>query len=127
VLQDQKEISFSIEHHCYSVVPGKIDRRVYQSLVMSGLSECNWVVRADIADLTKLHPGGQKFTLGCLDRLRSLKLIIAVCKTREGWLFLVPALKDLVAQPKERHSAGRASLKSKKAKKNLTVQNFIFQ
>jgi hypothetical protein len=117
----------SLEHYCYLVVPGKIDRKIYQSLLYAGVSEGNWVVRADIEDLTKLHSGNQKFTLGCLNRLRILKLLVAVCKTRQGWLFLIPALKTFVVEPNERNSAGRASLKSKKAKRVLAVHNFIIQ
>lgn len=98
--------SFSLDHLVYSLVPGKINQRIYERLLKEGVYANSWVVLADLAELTKLHPGDREFTLTCLERLRSLKLIMKVCKTSRGWFFLVPALKDFVSNPREERTEG---------------------
>jgi hypothetical protein len=107
MLLDEDE---SEECHCYSVLRGKFERDVYQSLIMKGISEGHWVVHVDITELTQMHSMNHIDALRILVFLMRKNLIVTVCKKRGGWLFLVPALKTFVAEPRNRHSAGRASL-----------------
>lgn len=92
--------AISIEHHCFSVVAGKIDRLIFKSLILQGVADRSWVVRAKIDKLTELHPGNQSYTFDCLNRLIKKGLIFKVCKTRSGYLFLIPSLKNFVSELK---------------------------
>ena len=115
-----KEAPFSLDHHCYSEVPGKIDRKIYQSLLNQGISSQTWVVHAQFDELRGFHKWDDKYTRECLTRLRKRDLIIGVCKTKKGWIFLAPRLKDFVQEPQNRGRGFADGVRlSNKAAKNV--------
>jgi hypothetical protein len=91
-----QEAGFSVEHLAYSLVPGKIDLKIFKALLYQGIERNNWVVKADIFQLSELHEAGPKFTLESLSRLKKRNLIFTVHEGPSFALFLVPTLKTLV-------------------------------
>jgi|GEM_PF-3124037 len=100
----------SPEQLVFSVVPGKLNQKIMLHLMQLGIHDRSWFVRADLDQLTDLHDGDRKYTVICLERLRSLRLIVKICQTKSGWIFLIPQLKDFVPEPQERRRRGKERL-----------------
>jgi hypothetical protein len=92
-------VGFSVEHHCYTVAPGKVNQMIYRHMILDGIAKRKWVVKVNIKDITDLHRGTDDTTLKCLNRLMYHKLIHKVCRTKTGFYMLVPALAKFVAEP----------------------------
>jgi hypothetical protein len=101
---------FSPEQFVFAEVPGKLNQKIMLHLMQIAIQNRSWFVRADLEKLSQLHEGGKEYTVVCLERLRSLRLIVKICQTKHGWLFLIPTLTSFVSEPQEKRRRGKERL-----------------
>jgi hypothetical protein len=89
------EMGISVEQTCNSIL-GKIDQRIYRSLVYSGLESQSCIGNVNLKELDSFHPWGRKYTLNRLKHLVHRKYLEPCGKVKSVASFYIPALvKDI--------------------------------
>ena len=86
-----------LDHYCYLKIGGRVDRMIFHKLMLKGINERTWAVRADPKELSCTTQGITKnHVKSALGRFVKLGFLKVVSKSKSGSIYLIPDLAEFV-------------------------------